>query len=63
MTDSMSIFQQALNFHKNQDFENAKKLYLAALKKNKDDAVSHNNIGLIFFNEKKIKKVLTPLRF
>jgi len=61
MTDSMSIFQQALNFHKNQDFENAKKLYLAALKKNKDDAVSHNNIGLIFFNEKKIKKAIFHL--
>jgi len=56
MTDSTSVFQQALTLHKAQQFETAKKKYLEALKINKKDAISHNNIGLIFFNEKNLKK-------
>jgi len=58
MTDSTSIFQQALAAHKNQNPKEAKKLYLNAISINNSDALSHNNIGLIFFEEKNIKKAI-----
>ena len=56
MTDSMSIFQQALALHKAQNLDEAKKLYQHSIKLNNQDALSHNNLGLIFFNEKNTKK-------
>ena len=58
MTDSKSIFQQALASHKAHDLDEAKKLYQRAIKLNNQEALSHNNLGLIFFNEQSTKKAL-----